>query len=110
MRFDTRTLVLVVRRLERLRERPSLFNDRMVPWRVLRRADAVCAWLGSTGRMVVSEHLRARSTPEPGARKWGRGGYTGGSYGDGAQGEVAGASAQRRGQTGAGGQAAEPGR
>jgi hypothetical protein len=37
--------------------------------------DRVLNWLGTSGRIVASEHIRKREIPPAGKRKWARGGY-----------------------------------
>jgi hypothetical protein len=73
--LDTRTIVLVTRRLFEMCARPALFNDRMPPHRAAARLSRILGWLGSTGRIVASEHIRRHETPPAGKRKWARGGY-----------------------------------
>lgn len=75
MRIDTRTMVRIVGRLVDLASVPRLFDDRMTPGRVTQRMGRVLDWMGRTGRIVASEHIRRREIPEPGKRKWARGGY-----------------------------------
>lgn len=73
MRLDTRTIYLVADRLTRLASAPRLFDDRMTPARVSRRLARVFAWLGPSGRAVVSERIRRGSgAPPPGTRQWQR--------------------------------------
>ena len=75
MTLDTRTIVLITGRLVDLCAMPRLFNERMPPHRAAARLNRVCDWLGSTGRIVASEHIRRREVPPAGKRKWARGGY-----------------------------------
>jgi hypothetical protein len=66
---------MVTGRLVDLASVPRLFNDRMGPDRVTQRMDRVLNWLGTSGRIVASEHIRKREIPPAGKRKWARGGY-----------------------------------
>ncbi|MGE3064136.1 MAG: hypothetical protein AB7K67_01000 [Hyphomicrobiaceae bacterium] len=75
MTLDTRTIVLVTGRLMDLASLPRLFDDRMPPARIVRRLDRVLSWLGSSGRIIASEHIKRRSVPPPGKRQWARGGH-----------------------------------
>lgn len=70
MNFDTRTVVLVAKRLVELAERPPLFHDRITPAIIARRLDRVLDWLGTGGRIVVADYLRRREVPPPGKRRW----------------------------------------
>lgn len=72
MNFDTRTIVLVTRRLVKLAERPPLFNDRMTPAIISRRLSRILGWLGPCGRAVASDYIRQRELPVPGKREWSR--------------------------------------
>ncbi len=72
MRFDTRTIVLVTKRLVELSERPPLFHDRITPAVVSRRLDRVSDWLGFGGRHTACEYIRRHRAPPPGDRQWGR--------------------------------------
>lgn len=73
--LDTRTMVLVVGRLIDLASKPRLFDDHMTFSKVVRRLDRVLDWMGSSGRIVASDHIRRREVPPPGKKKWARGGY-----------------------------------
>lgn len=75
MTFDTRTIVLVTGRLVDLASMPAVFDDRMPPARVVRRLNRVLAWLGTSGRVIASHHIRRLEVPPPGKRKWARGGF-----------------------------------
>ena len=75
MIFDTRTIVLVVDRLLKLRDRPPLFSEGMRPDRISQRIDRVFNWLGLSGRVVAGDYVRRRETPPSGKRKWARGGF-----------------------------------
>lgn len=70
--FDTQTVVRVVDRLQRLRKRPALFNDRMPPSRIAVRYETVMRWLDPSACAVVSDCLLRREVPMPGKGKWQR--------------------------------------
>lgn len=75
MQFDTRTIVLVTKRLVDLAARPPLFNDRMTPAIIVRRLNRILDWLGTGGRIIASDYIRRREVPAAGKPQWSRRDY-----------------------------------
>ena len=73
MRFDTRTIVLVTKRLVDLAERPPLFHERITPAIIMRRLQRVLDWLGMGGRTIAAEHIKHRTLPAPGKKQGAKG-------------------------------------
>lgn len=77
MTFDTRTLVLVTRRLLQLSGNPPLFHEHITPRTIAIRFERIKRWMGPYAGAVVSDYLPGYGLPPAGWRKWRRAaGYT----------------------------------
>lgn len=70
MKFDTRTLVLVTRRLLQLSSNPPLFHELITPRTIAIRFERIRRWLGDAGCYAVGQYIRSNQIPPPDRRHW----------------------------------------